>query len=249
MFKQLAAALALTLASGAGMAQAAPADIYASIYADRTTPYLEPANGAAHAFLCLSAAPTVGPQDTCFGFFSRPEGLTSITFADSRQLTRAGAEWIERPAGFHFVRQPGPADRMVLFDANRKIAWVLSQPRGPSILKKDAAKQMGGQVVGITFDPGASAFIGGNARAGAFQESVLLPIRTSQVFQKKINPDQGVAIEAAIARWNAANHHLGDADYIDAIGDVAQSMGAKLPVPAARRSPVEYVAALARANP
>ena len=249
MFKRLATVLILTLAGGFGTAQAASPDLYASIYADRGAPYLEPANGTAHAVLCLSATPVVGPRDICFGFFSRPEGLTSITLRDGRQLTRTGADWVERPAGFHFVQQPGPANGVILFDAKRQITWILTQPRGPSLLAKDKARQPAGQVVGVTFDQGAGAFIGGNSHAGGHQESVILPAGTSLVFQKKISPDQGAAVQAAIDRWNAANHHLGDTDYIDAIADVALSIGAKLPVRAAHRSPADYVAALAKANP
>ena len=248
MIKQIGAAIVLALMMGAGAARAADTDRYLSLHADPTTAYVEAATGRAHAYFCLSKTAVLTPGDFCYGFFPQPAGLTSLTLGNGHVLKRVGAEWVETPGDFHFVRQPGPADNVVLFDAKRQVTWVLGQPRGGSIFKTGKARQAGPNVKAVTFDDGAAAFIGGNAKADDFQEIVVLPTKTDVAFWRKIGPAQAAAVDAAIAQWNAGGHHLNDDDYLSALSAVAAGGGAKLPVHMSRKTPADFITALAKMN-
>ena len=248
----LAATLAgVFAAAGAGLAgpaAAADAGLYLSIYADRTTPYVEPVDGRSHAFLCLSAAAQVTPKDVCYGFFPRPEAIDVITLANGDTLTRVGPDWTESQGGFHFVQQPGDADNVVLFDAARGMTWRLMLPRGASRLETAAGRQPWQRVSGMRFAAGAPAFIGGNDGVNQYEETVSLPGPSNVVYQRAITGVQRDAVVSAIADWNAGPRRLRDDDYIDAIARVSARLGLKLPHRKPRESAADYVAELSRLN-
>jgi len=248
MIKSLGALSAAVLAFAATAARAAEANLYLSIYADRTMPYVEPDTGRSHAFLCLSAAPQVTAKDLCFGFFPRPEAVTSMVLGQGDSLKRTAQDWVETANGAHFVQQPSAADNLVLFDANRNMTWRLMLPSGGSILESPAGKQRWLPVRAITFGADAPAFIGGNNGADQYEETVSLPLTTNVTYQRVVTPAQRDAAIAALADWNAGPHRLNQDGYIEAIARVGARVGLRLPRHAPRQTAADYVDALSRLN-
>jgi hypothetical protein len=246
--KPLGALFAAGLALVAGSAKAVENNLYLSVYADRTVPYIEPETGRAHAFLCLSRGAQVTPQDECFGFFPRPEAVTSLVLKNGDQLTRTVQDWVESPGGFRFIQQPSPADNIVLFDSTRQMTWQLSFPRGGSLLQTPAGRQPWRPVIGITFGADAPAFIGGNGPADQYQEIVGLPQATNVTYQRVITPLQRDAVIAAIADWNAGPHRLNQDNYVDAIARVSARLGLRLPHRTPHQAAADYVDALSKIN-
>ena len=244
MMKYAILAAMLVVLGYSGRAYSQPTTFFMSIFSDGEAPYADPGSGRSHAFLCLSASATVTKTDTCYGFFPRPDAITAIALANGGFLVRNGAEWIERPGKFHFVREPGPADKVVLYDSSRQMTWTLSVPKGVSQISYDNGSKPWVNVTSVTFEEEAPAFIGGDGLAEGLAEPVGPPAPGATTFRRQITAAQRKAVLATILLWNTTGLQLSVKDYINVIESIADQVGASRPRPTV----VGYLSELVRRN-
>lgn len=245
----IALGLELALVGSPSAGVAAPNDLVVTLYADRAAAYLDPANGAARAFMCLTLQDAPGAKPECFGFYPRGETITSIQLSDGGALARTAADWTETPGGFHFAQTPGPADNVVLRDAARDIAWTLSVPRGGSLITSAGKTSPWYQVTGVTFPPGAKGFIGSDRPVGDYQEPAKPWTTAGLKYSKTIDARRRTDLLSIFNNWNAKAAPVTQAAMADVLDAVAATIGAKRPPRNAAQGPADYVAALIRANP
>lgn len=243
----IVAAIAAALCGGRALA--APSDLVVTLYADRATPYLDPASGAAAAFMCL--APAGGPRSkpACFGFYPRGEAIASIQLADGATLVRGAAGWTETPGGFRFTQVAGPADNVVLRDASRDLSWTLSIPRGGSRVTSAGKSAPWRTVTGVTFAPGAKGFIGSDWAGSDYQEPTRPWPAAGLKYSKTIDARRRTDLLSIIDHWNAGGSAVTGANMVDFLDGVAATIGANRPARSVGEGPADYLAALIRANP
>jgi hypothetical protein len=247
--KTIALTVVLAASVVGGRVLAAPSQLVITLYADRAVPYLDPQNGAAHPFMCLTPADESAAKPECFGFYPRGESITSIQLSDGGALSRSASGWTETPGSYRFTQAPASADNVVLRDASRDITWRLSIPRGGSLIGSAGKASPWYQVVGVTFEPAPKGFIGSDWPESPFQE-LPKPWPTAALkFTKVINAKRRIDLLTIINAWNLRAAPLTQANMVDFLDASVATVGAKRPPRVPGQTPAAYVEALIRANP
>jgi hypothetical protein len=242
----IAAALAAVLCANAAVA--APSTLLVTLYADRATPYMDPADGTAHPFMCLTPVDQNAGKPECFGFYPRGGAITSVQLSDGGTLTKREDGWFEAPGGSHYSQIPGPADNVVLRDAARGLTLTLSVPRGGSLISQNGDSRFWRKVTGITFAPAAPSFIGSDWPNSDFQERPTPWEDAGLKFSLSINAARRTDLLSIMRNWNSRAPRMTTAEMTDFLDIVAATIGAKRPPRSSGQTPADYIQALISAN-
>ena len=255
MIKTAALAIAMAAGLGLGTAHAASNDLYVSLFGAERTPDIDPADGAARAFMCLSQGQPQerleGANEECFAFQPRPEAVRLVKLSDGGAIARvqAGA-WTETPGNFHFTQKSLAKDRLVIFDATRGMTWSLTLPHGGSTIRTSAASADWYQVTGVAYDLAPAGYVAAPQIAQhALQDHPGRPSAATPVFTRKVDPRLRTDLYSIVNAWNAKPRALTSADCLGLIDAVAATVGARRPAHGHDATAAAYVADLIKLNP
>jgi hypothetical protein len=242
------AALAAAVGLCAGAARAQPGDTVATFYGVTDAfPSLNVA-GAPQAFLCLTFERPAAPRQECYAFYPDPGAISRIDLSNNGALVREGSVWTEYPGAYHFAQRPAPKGQVSLYDTSRNIAWVLATPSGGSMIAWPGVAKPWYGVRGVTYPPGASAYVGGPALPPEFTESPRAPAAAKATFTRRITATQRAVLLQQMAAWNVTVRPLTTSNGLDLIDGEAAALGLMRPSRYAAQTPIQYVEGLAALN-
>jgi hypothetical protein len=251
MIKTAALAIAIAASFCLGTAHAQPGQLYVSLFGAAHAPDIDPTDGTARAFMCLSQSQPQTPTEACFAFSPRPEAIRSIKLSDGGAITRGQTGgWTETPGNFHFGQKTLTKNRLVIFDASRGMGWSLSLPRGGSTIRTASASADWYKVTGIDYDPAPQGYVAAPDLAQtALQDKPVRPSTQTPVFTRKLDPRLRTDLYSIVNAWNGHSHTLTGPECLALIDAIAATVGANRPPHGRDTTVAAYIADLNRLNP